>query len=112
VPFCTRLQLNFIFLITKKEKEVIFVEKPWEKPFQSRKELKQALNPMGFGFHISYWLGILFAIVGVIGDAVNITLGLESISWLLLSIAAFLAGIPMLTTWAVAQHLLGMKIEK
>jgi hypothetical protein len=87
------------------------MERPWAKPFKSRKELEDALDPMGFAFHLTYWLGIIFAALGVISDAVNIILVLESITWLLLSIAAFLAGIPMLVTWAVAQHLLGLKVK-
>jgi ABC-type amino acid transport system permease subunit len=91
---------------------VRFVEKPYEKPFETHEEMRKTLSTMGLGFHISYWLGIIFAVIGVIGDAANITLGLESTSWLLLSIVAFVAGVPMLVTWAVAMHLLGMKVEK
>ncbi|WP_455277007.1 hypothetical protein [[Eubacterium] cellulosolvens] len=87
------------------------MEKPWAKPFKNRKELEDALDPMGFAFHFTSWLGIVFAVLGVISDAANITLVLESITWLLLSIATFLAGIPMLVTWAVAQHLLGLKVK-
>jgi hypothetical protein len=87
------------------------MEKPWAKPFKSRKEIEDALDPMGFGFHVTSWLGIVFVILGVISDAVNITLVLEPMIWLLLSIAIFLAGIPMLVTWAVAQHLLGLKVK-
>lgn len=85
------------------------MEKPWEKPFETREELRNALSPMGLGFHICSWLGAIFVVLGVVGDALNITLGLESISWLLLGIATFLAGIPMLTTWALALHLLSIE---
>ena len=85
------------------------MEKPWAKPFKSRKELEDTLDPMGFSLHVTYFLGIIFAVLGVISDVVNITLALEPMNWLLLSIAAFLAGMPMLVTWAVAMHLLGLK---
>ena len=66
---------------------------------------------MGLSFHICWFLGAIFAVLGLIAGAMNSTLGLEPIYWLLLAIAAFLAGIPMLVTWAVALHLLGIEGE-
>ena len=47
------------------------MEKPWAKPFKSRKELEDALDPMGFSFHVTYFLGIIFAVLGIISDVVN-----------------------------------------
>ena len=85
------------------------MEKPWEKPFENREEIMNTLGPMGLGFHICWWLGIVFVLMGVVSDAINMTIGLESISWLLLAIATFMAGIPMLLTWALAMHLLSME---
>ena len=79
----------------------------WAQPFKDRKELNATLNSMGLSFHICWFLGAIFAILGLIAGAMNSTLGLEPTYWLLLAIAAFLAGIPMLVTWAVAMHLLG-----
>ena len=79
----------------------------WAQPFKDRKELKATLNPMGLSFHICWFLGAIFAVLGLIAGAMNSALGLEPTHWLLLAIAAFLAGIPMLVTWAVALHLLG-----
>ena len=82
---------------------------PWAEPFKNREELKKALDPMGRAFHICWLLGAAFAVLGVIGDAMNATLGLEPMIWVLLAIAAFLAGIPMLVTWALALRLLGIE---
>ena len=82
---------------------------PWAQPFKDRKELKATLNSMGLSFHICWFLGAIFAILGLIAAAVNSAIGLEPTYWLLLAIAAFLAGIPMLVTWAVAMHLLGVE---
>jgi len=87
------------------------MEKPWEKPFKNREEARAALSPMGLAGHICFLLGIVFAVLGIIGDAANATLGLEPISWLLLAIVAFLAGMPAWITWAVAMHLLGIGAE-
>jgi len=87
------------------------MEKPWEKPFKNREEAKAALGPMGLMGHVFFWLGIVFVILGVIGELMNVTLGLEPITWLLLAIAVFLAGLPTWLTWAVTLHLLGIESE-
>lgn len=55
--------------------------------------------------HVCWILGAIFAILGVIGDAANVTLVLEPISWLLLSVAAFTASVCPSVTWAVAWYL-------
>lgn len=59
------------------------------------------------------WIfGIIFAIVGIIGELMNTTLGLGSGSWYLLSIAAFVASIPEYIGWAVAVYLHNKEAEK
>jgi hypothetical protein len=80
----------------------------WATPFKDREEARKTLNPMGLSFHICWFLGAIFAVLGLIAGAMNSAVGLEPVYWLLLAIAAFLAGIPMLVTWAVALHLLGI----
>ena len=57
-------------------------------------------------------LGVVFAILGVIGDAMNATLGLELMSWFLLAIAAFVASISWYIGWAVAVYLDAMEAKK
>ena len=57
-------------------------------------------------------LGAIFAILGVIADAINGTLGLESASWFLLAIAMFVASIPEYLGWAVAVYLEAKKAKK
>lgn len=52
-------------------------------------------------------LGAIFAVLGIIADAMNGTLGLESSSWLMLSIALFVGGISWYIGWAVAVYLQG-----
>jgi hypothetical protein len=81
---------------------------PWATPIKDREEARKTLNPMGLAFHICWFLGSIFAVLGLIAGAMNSVVGLQPTYWLLLSIAAFLAGIPMLVTWALAMNLLGV----
>ena len=87
------------------------MKKPWEEPFKNREEMRAALSPMGLMGHVSLFLGIIFAVLGVIADAANATLGLEPTSWLLLAIVACVAGMPAWLTWAISMHLLGMEAK-
>ena len=61
---------------------------------------------------ISQYACFIFAALGVIGDALDITLGLESMSWFLLAIVAGLNAIIGHTHVVVAKHLLGIESEK
>ena len=57
-------------------------------------------------------LGAVFAVLGVIADAINGTLGLESASWFLLAIAMFVASISWYLGWAVAVYLQAKEAKK
>jgi len=57
-------------------------------------------------------LGIIFAIVGIIGELMETTLGLVPMSWYLLSIVFFVANIPEYLGWVVAVYLHHKKDEK
>ena len=83
----------------------------WEKPVRDREELRPIIRSMGLQGHICWFLGVIFAILGIIAGAMNTAIGLEPTHWLLLAIAAFVAGMPMWLTWALAMHLLGIKGE-
>ena len=50
---------------------------------------------------VCWILGLIFAILGVIAEATNATLGLTPMSWYLLAIALFVAGISWHIGWAV-----------
>jgi hypothetical protein len=50
-------------------------------------------------------LGLIFVILGIISDATNAALGLDSISWFLLAIAFLIASITPCLGWAVAVYL-------
>ena len=53
---------------------------------------------------VCFFLGIAFAVLGVIGDAVDSTLGLEPISWFLLAIAVLVISAIWYFSWGVAVY--------
>lgn len=57
------------------------------------------------GSRIFSILGLIFAVLGIIGDAMNTTLGLEPISWFLLAIGFFVAGVAPCIGWAITVYL-------
>jgi len=81
------------------------------KPFKNREEVKAEIRACDRFGGISQYACFGFAILGVIGDALNITLGLESMSWFLLAIVAGLNAIIGHTHVVVAKHLFGIEAE-
>ena len=61
---------------------------------------------------LCWTLGVVFAILGIIADATNGTLGLTAMSWLLLSIATFVVSAIWYISWAVAVHVDAIKSKK
>ena len=55
--------------------------------------------------HILWLLGGIFAVLGIIGDAANLILGLEPMSWFLLAVAAYVASIAPFIEWGLAWYL-------
>jgi len=56
-------------------------------------------------------LGLAFAALGVISDAINVIIVIESISWLLLSIVACLVAISAWLSWILAALLKGFEAK-
>jgi hypothetical protein len=80
-------------------------------PFKNREEVKTEIRNCDRFAGISQYACFIFAALGVIGDAMNITLGLESMSWFLLAIVAGLNAIIGHTHVVVAKHLFGVGSE-
>jgi hypothetical protein len=57
-----------------------------EKPFEDREEVKAEIRRCAIVNSVLIGLAFTFLALGVICDALNITLGLESMSWFLLAI--------------------------
>ena len=68
----------------------------------------------GLGCRACWLLGIIFSVVGAVAAATKTNLGLGTVPWLLLAIAAFVASLPACIAWAVGMHLhaIGAKGEK
>ena len=64
-----------------------------EKPFQNRKDVEHEVKLCSSVATIFQLLSLLFAILGIAGDALNMTLGLKTLSWFLL------AGSLVLVAW-------------
>jgi hypothetical protein len=83
-----------------------------DKPFKDREEVKKDIRQcatVGMACTIG---SLVFAVLGVIGDAVNITLGLESISWFLLAIVVGLAALVPNIRSVAAKQLFGIESER
>ncbi|MCJ7507177.1 MAG: hypothetical protein MUO85_00425 [candidate division Zixibacteria bacterium] len=83
-----------------------------EKPFQTREDVKAEIKRCSTFATICVFFCFIFAILGVIGDALNTTLGLESMSWFLLAIVAGLFAIHPQMHAVAAKHLLYMAESK
>ena len=64
------------------------------------------MTPRSGGAGGALWiLALLFAILGIVADGINGSLGLEATSWFLLSIALFVAGLSYWISWALGVYL-------
>ena len=70
-----------------------------------REKVKGELVACAIGFQVTTWAGIVCVVLGIIGDAANMKLGLEPMSWFLLAIVFFLAAIFTRIGWAVCWYL-------
>lgn len=83
-----------------------------EQPFKNRDDLKATIKRCSIFASCCLVFCVIFALLGIIGDASNTTVGLESMSWFLLAITSALFGIyPQMHSLA-AKHLLYMDETK
>ncbi len=85
---------------------------PTDKPFKDREEVKAEIRLCAKMGGILSICSFGFAALGVIGDAMNITLGLESMSWFLLAIVTGINAINPYMHSVVAKHLYGIEAER
>ena len=95
------------------EKEVIssMASMLQDQPFKNREHVKAEIRRCALAGSVGQYLSFLFAALGVIGDALNTTLGLDSLSWFLLAIFASVHAIVPHVHLVVAKHLLGIETE-
>ena len=82
------------------------------KHWEDRQQMIAGLGSAGKWGHICLYIAIILAVLGVIGDAASITLGLEPISWFLLAIGALLVSVTFFIGWAVSWYLKTTEAKK
>ena len=82
-----------------------------ERPFKNREEVKNIINKCNIAAGFLAILGLIFALVGIIGDALDITLILESSNWLLLAILFVVGSFAPNLNSLMAKHLYGIESE-
>ena len=82
-----------------------------EKPFKNREEVKKEIRVWFIGSLFLECLGLLLALIGIIADTLDRTLGLETTSWFLLAILFSVAAAAPLVKSAVAKSLYGIESE-
>jgi hypothetical protein len=79
--------------------------------FKNREHVIAEIRRCALAGSVSQYLSFVFAALGVISDVLNVTLGLDSLSWFLLAIFAALHAIVPHMHLVVAKHLLGVESE-
>jgi hypothetical protein len=82
-----------------------------DQPFKNREHVLAEIRLCGQAGGVVTLLSLLFAALGIISDALNITLGLEPMSWFLLAIFAMVGAMGPTLHVVVAKHLLGIEAE-
>jgi len=82
-----------------------------DEAFKNREHVIAEIRLCARASGVAQLLSIPFVALGIISDALNITLGLEPISWFLLTIIALCVSIVPSMHIVVAKHLLGIEAE-
>ncbi len=80
-------------------------------PFKNREHVEAEIRRCAWASSIFSYVSFLFAALGVIGDALNSTLVLQPMIWLLLAVFAGLHAIVPSIHLVVAKHFLGIETE-
>ena len=79
--------------------------------WRNREWIVSSGNRMSMSGAACWIFGAVFAVLGILADIMNVTLGLEMTTWLMLSIALFVAGISWYIGWAVAVYVSGKEAK-
>lgn len=82
-----------------------------ERPFKNREEAEKEIRQCQLAGSLFQYACFGFAALGVICDALNITLGLESMSWFLLAIVAGLSALVPHMNSVTANIMFGIEAE-
>ena len=76
------MQSEMMFVV-RRNKEVVSMS---EHPFKTREDVKKEIRLCDRASGLVIIVGLIFAVLGVIGDALDVKLVLESMSWFMLAI--------------------------
>jgi hypothetical protein len=82
-----------------------------ERPFKNREEVKNIISKCNYAGGFLAVLGVIFALVGIVGDALDINVILESSNWLLLAILFVVGSYGPILNSLTAKHLYGIESE-
>jgi len=82
-----------------------------DQPFKNRGHVIAEIRRCAMAGTVSTLLSFLFAALGIIGDALKTTLGLQPMIWFLLAIFASIHAIVPSMHLVVAKHFLGIEAE-
>ncbi len=81
------------------------------RPFRDREHVKDEIRRCAFAASVFTYLSFLFAVLGVVGGALNVSLVLQPTIWLLLAIFACLHAIVPEMHLVAAKQVLGIDAE-
>jgi hypothetical protein len=73
--------------------------------YEDREKVKAGIRSSGLWGDICWFLGIVFAILGIIAAAMDAPIGLGATNWFLLAAVALLTSVTFFISWAVAWYL-------
>jgi len=82
------------------------------KPFKDREHILWEIGYCGKASSYFTVLSLVFMVVGIISDLLNMKLGLTATSWLLLAVVGGVLSLAPLLHMLTAKHLLGMEVIK
>ena len=81
-----------------------------EEPFENREHIIWEIGFCNKATTYITYLCLVFVAIGINGDLLNMKLGLESMSWLLLAIVTGVMSLAPHLHMIMAKHLLGMEV--
>jgi hypothetical protein len=82
-----------------------------ERPFKNREEVKKEISKCNYVGGFLAIIGVILALIGIISDALDMNLILESSNWILLAILFVVGSFGPNMHSVIAKHLYGIESE-
>ena len=73
--------------------------------WEDRERMRTGIRSAGLGGHVCWFLGVIFAIIGIVAGAMHAPVGLEATHWFLLAIVTLVLGVVLFIGWALGWYL-------